>query len=291
MVESNDIPVDPGPKSHRVDPEQLTVAGVYDYFLGGFTNTASERRFGDRILAAFPLVRAVARANRAFLHRAVRHLMRLGVRQFVDIGAGLPTVDSTHTVADGFASGAAKVVYVDNDPVTVAHARRALDNADPARHAVVHADLRAPDPLWRKVADTGLVDLSEPVGLLIIAVLHLRQPGDDGDDVAAGVLARYRELLPTGSYLAISHATTENVPAEVRSSLSGTGQLYGTHTRTVLGRSHREISEFFGDFELVAPGVTWAPLWHPEEHTDSAPDATFATPGASAVIVGVGRKA
>lgn len=268
-----------------------SVARVYDYYLGGTANGPIDREFGDRILAKFPLVRPIAKANRIFLQRAVRHLMRLGVRQFVDIGSGVPTMGGTHAVADEFAAGAARVVHVDNELATVDHARILIERGgDPARHGAVHADLRDPDLLWQRVERTGLVDLTAPVGLLLIAVLHLQQRDGDGVDIGPRVVARYRELLAPGSYLAISHATKEGVPDDVKAVLAGLGRMYGSHGSPTVWRTARDIADLFGDFELVDPGVTWTPSWHPEESGDGAPTVAFKTPNESIVLAGVARK-
>jgi hypothetical protein len=267
------------------------VAGVYDYYLGGNANSASDRQFGNTVMATFPLVRLIALANRIFLHRAVRHLMRLGIRQFVDVGSGMPTMGNTHAIAEEFDSGAATVVYVDNDPGTVAHSRFLIgQTGDPARHAVIHADLRDPDRLWQRVADTGLIQLTEPVALLFIAVLHIRQLDGAGRDVAPRSLARYRELLSHGSYLALSHATKEHVPDHIGAKLSDLGPMYAARISQVRWRSRDDIAQFFGDFELLPPGITWTPLWHPEESAPGSPVVTFTSPGESAVLAGIGRK-
>jgi hypothetical protein len=161
---------------------------------------------------------------------------------------------------------------------------------DPTRHAVIRADLRDPDGLWRRVGDTGLIQLTEPVGLLIIAVLHIQQLDRAGRDVAPQSLARYRELLARGSYLALSHATKEHVPDHIGAKLSGLGPMYAARISQVLWRSRDDIAQFFGDFELLPPGITWTPLWHPEESAPSSPVVTFTTPDESAVLAGIGRK-
>jgi len=236
-------------------------------------------------------VRSIVLANRVFLHRAVRFLVRLGVRQFVDIGAGLPTMDSTHAVADAVAPGAATVVYVDNDPEVVAHSRAVFAaGGESGRHAAIHGDLRDPDRLWRAIGATGLIDAAEPVGLLIIAVLHLRQPDAGGVDIGPRAVARFRELLPNGSYLAVSHATKDGVPEHVRAGLAGTSQAYRAQRSPATWRTRAEIAGLFGDFELVEPGLTWTPSWHPEETGPGAPEVTFGTPEESAVLAGLGHK-
>jgi hypothetical protein len=229
-------------------------------------------------------------ANRLFLHRVVRHLVGLGIRQFVDIGAGFPTMGSTHQVADETTQDS-RVVYVDHEPVAVAHTQLLLDEyGDPRRHAVCHADLREPDHLWARVADTGVVDLDQPVAVLMIAVLHVRQPGRDGTDTGADAVRRYRQLMPSGSYLALSHVTDTGVPDALAGRLAGLQRLYDDHSRPLIWRNQAEIRALFGDFTLVEPGMAWTPTWH-TEHTDpDAPVPYFAAPNESAVRVGVGRK-
>ncbi|MFC0069124.1 SAM-dependent methyltransferase [Umezawaea endophytica] len=273
-----------------VDLERPSVARVYDYFLGGSTNWAVDREFGDRVLAEFPLARDMAVANRLFLHRLVRHLVvSRGVRQFVDIGSGVPTMGHAHQVADEVAPGAARVVYVDHDPVAVAHSRLLLeDHGDPERHAAVQADLRDPDDLWRRVLATGVIDTGQPIALLLIAVLHVQQPDPVTDrDIGPAVVARYRDLLPVGSYLALSHVTDDGVPPDAHARLARLKQLYDAAGNPVVWRSRAEITALFGDFEVVDPGLVWTPLWHPENSSASARTVTFASPNGSAVLAGV----
>jgi S-adenosyl methyltransferase len=281
-----------GDEEGRLPPfdatERPSVARVYDYYLGGTAHRPIDRHFADEVLASFPLVRPVARANRIFLQRAVRHLMRLGVRQFVDVGSGVPTMGSTYAVADEVEPGAARVVHADNDPAAVGHAREILArHGDPHRHAVVEADLRDPDELWRRVGATGLLDPTTPVALLLIAVLHLRQLADDP---VSRLVSRYRELLPGGSYLAISHATKDGLSDRVMARVSGVGRLYGRHGSPAVWRTRRDIAGLFGDFELVEPGLTWTPLWHPEEAGRDEPAVTFESPDESIVLAGLARK-
>ena len=274
-----------------VDLEHPSVARVYDYYLEGTANWAIDREFGDKILEMFPLVRPIAKANRVFLHRAIRHLVRLGIRQFIDIGSGIPTMGSTHTVADEVAPGAVKVVYVDNEPVAVAHSQVLIEeHGDPDRHAVIHADLRDPDGLWQRAADSGKIDITRPIGLLMVAVLHVQQRDTAGTDLGPTVVARYRDLLPHGSYLVISHATDDGVPEELKNNLAKLKKMYDAHSSSVKWRTRAEVADLFGDFDLVEPGVTWTPLWHPDETGPSSPDSIFDTPNQSVVLAGVGRK-
>lgn len=274
-----------------VDLEHPSVARVYDYYLGGTANWAIDREFGKKVLSRFPLLRPIAKANRLFLHRAVRYLVRQGVRQFVDIGSGVPTMGPTHEVADELAADS-RVVYIDNEPVAVAHSEMLLEqHGDPKRHAAINADLRHPDELWRRVRDTGVIDLDQPVALLLIAVLHVYQEGQHGEDLGARSLARFRELLPSGSYLAISHITTQDVPPALQDNLADLKRMYDTSSSSnAIWRSHDEIRELFGDFEIMAPGLTWTPDWHPEETSSIAPVISFNSPNESVILAGVGRK-
>jgi hypothetical protein len=274
-----------------VNLDRPSVARIYDYILGGNANWAIDREFGDKVKETFPLVVSAAKANRQFLFRAVRHLMRLGVRQFIDLGAGLPTMDHTHAVADSVEQGTARVVYVDNEPVAVAHSQILLEQqGDPKRHTAINGDLRAPAHLWERVLDTGLIDLNEPIGLLLIAVLHVQQLDEQGRDMGADVVARYRELLPSGSYLAISHATDEGAPPAMSASIAAIKAMYDSSSSPVIWRTRDEVAALFGDFELLAPGVTWTPSWHPEESMSRASDPVFDQPSESIAYAAVGRK-
>lgn len=281
-----------------VDINRPSVARVYDYFLDGTANWAIDREFGDRVLARFPLLKQIAVANRLFLNRVVRHLTRIGVRQFLDVGAGVPTRGNTHEVADEAAQSAgrdpdARVVYVDNEPIAVAHAEVLLnDVGDMNRHAVIHADLRDPDGLWRQALDTGVLNQDEPIALLLIAVLHVHQPGKDGvTDIGPESVARLRELLPRGSYLAISHISDEGVPLELADRLVELKRMYDASSSSkLIWRTRAEIAALFDGFDLLEPGLTWTPEWHPEETGPSAMPIVFETPSHAIIRSGVGRK-
>jgi hypothetical protein len=286
----SDTEQDPFPPQ-EADLERPSVARVYDWYLGGTANWAIDREFGKKVLSAFPLLRPIAIANRLFLHRVVRHLVSQGVRQFLDIGSGVPTMGNTHSVADEVAPDS-KVVYVDNEPVAVAHSEVLLEqHGDPARHAAINADFRNPDRLWQQAIDTGVLDPDEPIAVLLIAVLHVQQPGPDGTDVSASCLARYRELLPSGSYLAISHITDEGVPEDYGKSLRELKRMYDTSSSSnAILRSRQEIRDLFGDFDLVQPGMCWTPQWHPDENSPNSPVIEFDEPNESMIWAGVGRK-
>jgi hypothetical protein len=275
----------------RVDLDRPSLARIYDCLLGGSANWAIDRDFVRRAVQRFPLLRDAAVANRVFVNRVVRYLARLGVRQFLDIGAGIPTVANTHQVADGIA-GDCRVVYAHNDPVAVAHAEVLLDKeGDPDRHAIINADLRRPDELWREAADTGVIDPDAPVAVLLVGILHVHQPGPHGEDVGAESVARFRELMAGGSYLAISHATNEGIPADLVPRIMDLRHLYRELCDgDLFWRTRGEIDALLGDFEPVRPGTVWAPEWHPEETYPATHHVTFASPNQSALWTGVGHK-
>jgi hypothetical protein len=272
-----------------IDLDHPTAARVYDWLLGGTANWAIDREFGAKVVKRFPLLRDISLANRLFLHRAVRHLAGLGVRQFIDIGAGIPTMGNTHQVADEVAPDS-KVVYLDNEPVAVAHSKILLETeGDPARHAAIQADLREPDQLWDEVVRAGVIDFDQPVALLLVAVLHFQQLRR-GVDVGPQSVARLRELLPSGSYLVLSHTTDEGVPAPLYQNLVDLDEMYQSSANPVHWRSQDDIRALFGDFELLEPGITWTTLWHPEDSSPNSPKIEFDTPEESVIRVGVARK-
>lgn len=260
-------------------------ARVHDVLLGGGYGWEHDLLFGERALDAFPLLREIVRANRLAAHRIVRHLVRRGVRQFVDLGTGLPTMGQAHEVAELTAPGETSVVYVDHEPVAVVHTRAQLGKTgDPRRHAAIRADLHEPDRLWDEVATTGVIDLDRPVGLLLTAVLHL-------EPLRAGAtVARYRELLSPRSYLAISHFTDDGVPDHVRLGLSRFRAMSRDVGNPMVWRSRAETAELFAGFDFIEPGLTWTTRWHPEESAPLAPTAGLRSPDESAALVGVARK-
>lgn len=280
------------------DLNRPSVARVYDYYLGGTANWAIDREFGDQVLGRFPLLRDIAISNRLFLNRAVRHLTKLGIRQFLDIGAGVPTAGNTHQVADELAlhegrEPDARVVYVDNEPIAVAHAEQLLNKeGDALRHEVIHADLRNPEALWRDALATDVLDPNEPIALLLIAVLHVAQPDEKtGVEVGPEAVARLREFLPSGSYLALSHITDDGVPDEVQGKLVELKEMYDQGSSSnVIWRSRPDVQALLGDFEVVEPGWTWTPRWHPEETGPTAKQIDFKTPAHAVIWAGVGRK-
>ncbi|RSM64807.1 methyltransferase [Kibdelosporangium aridum] len=286
-------PVVPDPRlpattSARVDLQHPSVARVYDFLLGGSAHWAMDRSFANQVLDQFPEFRDIARANRMLVHRVVRHLVKRGVRQFVDIGCGVFSSGNTHQIANAVAPGT-KVVYVDNDSVTVAHAEILLDQeGDPDRHVVVNADLRRPDELWNQVWSTYVLRQNEPVAVLMFSALHSLPPQHGDQDPAARLMAHYRDLIPPGSYLGMSHITSEGVPADLISKLITLQHLCDDwQIGEAYCRSHRAVNALLGDFDLIRPGMVWAPQWHPEE---SVSNVDFPEPSHSVLWAGVGRK-
>ncbi|MGW7531155.1 SAM-dependent methyltransferase [Amycolatopsis sp. NPDC054798] len=278
-----------------IDLSRPSVARIYDYYLGGDANWEIDRQFAEPILRQYPILRPITHANRMFLHRVVRHLVRLGIRQFVDLGSGVPTMGHAHEIAEQVAPNEVKVAYVDYEPVAVAHSNGLLrDTGDPRRHVAIHADMRDPQRLWSRIADTGVIDLAQPVALMLIAVLHVRQPpvsdSDSTDDLGASFVADYRDLLVPGSYLALSHATDDGVPPRQAAMMADLKHLYDTLSSPVIWRGRREFTELFGDFTLLEPGVTWTPEWHPEEASDEDQTLRLASPNESVAFAGVARK-
>lgn len=254
-----------------MDITQPSPARVYDYHLGGAHNFEVDRRAAEQIAAIMPELPLIMRANRAFLFRAVRLLAEAGVRQFLDLGSGIPTVGNVHEVAQKISTDA-RVAYVDIDPVAVAHSRALLtDN----RHvAAVHADLRDVPGVLAHPEVTGLLDFTEPVAVLMIAVLHFVPDRDD----PAGIVAGYRDAIVPGSYLAISHAAAN----EDDVATSGADEATAEYSRTVAEatlRSRAQVAALFAGFDLLDPGVVYVDRWRPDHAEQHLPQ-----------LVGVGRR-
>lgn len=259
-----------------------TAARMYDYYLGGRHNFEGDRAAADRVIASMPLVPVMARANRAFLARAVRYLVGEGVRQFLDIGSGIPTEGNVHEIAQRAAPDA-RVVYVDIDPVAVMQGRDLLDGNE--RAAATLGDITRPRELLDLLDDGPLhdvLDLDQPTALILAAVLHFVP----SDAEAFGAVAQFRDRLVPSSWLVISHAATEGFGAE---QVKVVQDVYRTQTATPGGlRTAEQVAAFFGDdFELVHPGLTWVPQWRPEP---GDPQHFVHRPERSGVLGGVGRK-
>jgi hypothetical protein len=207
-------------------------------------------------------MRAIALENRRFLRRAVRFCAEAGIRQFIDVGAGLPTQDNVHQVAQRAAAGS-RVVYADNDRVVVSHGLALL--ADSERTTVIHADLRRPEEILAHPELRTLIDLDQPVAVLLVAILHFIPDADD----PAGIVARFRDAMAPGSYLVISHAEISAAHAAGTEPISEQGRMLDQMYRGSTGpaRTRAEIGAFFGDFDLVEPGLTEVWNWRPDSET------------------------
>ncbi|MCR3746773.1 SAM-dependent methyltransferase [Lentzea californiensis] len=260
-----------------IDLERPSVARVYDYWLGGAHNFAADRVVAQKTLETMPELRGVVLNHRAFLRRAVRYLLGRGVRQFLDLGSGIPTVGNVHEIAQAADPGA-RVVYVDVDPVAVAHSRSLLGGNDHV--SVLQADVRD----WAGVLASDEVDkqldFDEPVAVLMIALLHFVPDEED----PWGIIGGYRDRLSPGSFLALSHPGYES-DEETEASRQAR-KIYDRDVVRTTFRDPTEISRFFGGFSLVEPGVVRVPAWHPESPAD-VEVAGRSFPGFAAI----GRKA
>ncbi|WP_327087114.1 SAM-dependent methyltransferase [Nonomuraea sp. NBC_01738] len=253
------------------DPNTPNAARLYDYFLGGKDHFPADRLAAEDLLRVAPEVRRAARANRAFLGRAVRHLRDLGIEQFLDIGTGLPAQGAVHELAGPLA----RVTYVDNDPVVLVHARAML--ARSFRTTVVAGDVRQPHEILKN-RDLG-IDFDRPVAILLVAVLHFVAEADDPERIVAAL----RDIMAPGSHLVISHAAAEARAAAVARGV----EIYDRSHTPITPRSRKAIEALFAGFDLVDPGLVWLPEWRPEQadHIDFPRD-----PGSSLQFGGIGRK-
>jgi S-adenosyl methyltransferase len=257
-----------------IDMDRPSPARIYDYWLGGAHNFAADRRVAEQVVAAFPGIIPVAWANRAFLRRAVEFLVDAGVRQFLDVGSGVPTVGHVHDIAQARAPDS-RVVFVDIDPVAVEHSRLML--AGNALTGVVHEDVRRPEQILQAPQVQRLFDLAQPVAVLVISLLHFLPDADDPADIVSRLTA---PLVP-GSYLVVSHGTADGPPEATAGR-----EIYRRSGIDMTLRNRERIEMMFAGHELVEPGLVWLPLWRPE-----SPDDVFRDrPESSAMYAGVARK-
>jgi hypothetical protein len=263
-----------------VDTTRPSIARVYDYMLGGKDNFAVDRHAGEMALKITPDGPEAARASRAFLRRVVRHLVaEAGICQFLDLGSGLPTQGNVHEIAhenDPFA----RVVYVDNDPMVLAHSRALL--AEGNTTTVVQADLRQPESILNHPEVQKNIDFSEPVGLLLLAILHHINDNED----PGGIAAHLRDAIPSGSYIAISHFHNpgDKHPDAAQKALA-VEKVFNETLGTGRWRTHDEILSYFGDFELLEPGLVPISEWRADAGEDFGQSDTYHT-----FIGGVARK-
>ena len=253
-------------------------ARIYDYLLGGKDNFTADREVAEADLRANPASRVGPRQNRAFLCRAVRYLAaEAGIRQFLDVGTGIPTSPNTHEVAQGVAPGC-RIVYVDNDPIVLAHARARLASSPEGRTQYIDADLREPQRILDSPQLRQTLDLGQPVGLLLFATMHLVP--DELDPY--GIVARLVGPLVPGSYLALSQITPDFAPE----AWERTKEIAGRGGVTMRPRSRTDIARYFTGLEVVEPGLQVVHRWRPDpdENPDEIPDAQVSMYG------GVARK-
>jgi len=240
-------------------------ARVYDYWLGGKDNFAADREAAERALEAYPNMVFAVRANRAFLSRAVRYLVTAGIRQFLDIGTGIPTASNTHQVAQEAAPDC-RIVYVDNDPIVLSHARVLLTSTKEGACAYVDEDLRDPDSILAAAAET--LDFTQPVAVLLLSVLHLVPDDAEASQVVTRLLA---ECVP-GSYLTISHPASD-IDSEQTAEV--TRRLNQAQVSPAKMRDKQSIAALFTDFELVPPGVVPVPKWRPRSALEASSPAAL----------------
>jgi hypothetical protein len=263
-------------KPTGIDTSVAHSARVYNYLLGGKDNFAADREAGDQMMAALPNVVSASRMNRAFLARAVRFLVTdCGIRQFLDIGTGIPSASNTHEVAQAIAPET-RIVYVDNDPIVLTHARALLASTPEGAVAYLDADLRRPDDILRAAART--LDLDQPVAVMMLMVLHMIPDADEPGQI----IGRLLDAVPAGSYLAVSHPPSDILPEGVAEVQRRLNERLGPGA-SMTARSQAEIAQFFDGLQIVEPGLVQVHQWRPGG--DLHPEAP------ASIWCGVGRKA
>lgn len=258
-----------------IDVDRPNVARVYDYLLGGACNFERDRQMADQLIAAAPELEVAARHNRAFLRRAVRFCIDQGIRQFLDLGSGIPTVGNVHEIAQRHAPDA-RVVYVDNEPIAVAHSQLLLK--DNATADVVLADLLEPRAVLNSPAAQRLLNFDEPIAVLLLGVLHFI-PDSAGPHDA---IAHYVHTMAPGSYLVLTHAATGSLRGP---KAEASKRLYDSTNLPGRARTPEQLAKLMSGTDLVHPGITWAAQWHPDPT-----DPPHAGPGHTIIRAAVGRK-
>ncbi|MFD8255466.1 SAM-dependent methyltransferase [Streptomyces werraensis] len=260
-----------------IDITVPSVSRMYDYYLGGSHNFEVDREAARKAMEFMPGLPKVMQANRAFMRRAVRFAVAEGVTQFLDIGSGIPTFGNVHEVARA-ADPEARVLYVDHDPVAVAHSKVVLEGND--RADILAADLRKPQDILGSDEAGRLIDLNRPVALLLVAILHFVEEADD----PYGAVAELRDALAPGSMLVLTHATYEGIPLPPERA-EGAVDVYRDMRNPLIMRTRDEIARFFEGYDMVEPGLVPMPRWRP----DTAPEDE--DPYAFSGLAGVGRTA
>jgi S-adenosyl methyltransferase len=254
-------------ESPKIDSSVAHIARVYDYWLGGKDNFAVDREVGDKVLDIHPETALSVRANRAFLARSVRYLAeREGIRQFLDVGTGLPSANNTHEVAQAVAPES-RVVYVDNDPIVLAHARALLTSSPEGETGYLEADIKDPDGILAGAAE--LIDFARPVAVMLVAVLHLLRD----DEAPKAVVDRFMAAVPPGSFLVISHLASD----VQRDTMAEMGRrLNESMTQQFTMRSRLQVTGFFDGLVLVEPGVVLTHEWRKDPGGASSPGVLWA---------------
>ncbi|WP_370946388.1 SAM-dependent methyltransferase [Amycolatopsis sp. cg5] len=245
-----------------VDTTKPSAARVYDWYLGGTQNWAVDREFGRRVEQLWPLIKPISRQNRAFMGRVVRAALDAGIRQFVDLGSGVPTVGNVHEiVGDRLPGGGAKVVYVDYEPVAVAHSTLILEQDEATEWAgIAQQDIRKPHEVFRDPTVSRLIDWDEPVCVLMITVMHFVGPDDDPE----GLIAQYRSKLAPGSWIGLTHAACkDSAPPDRAAEVHRFIDAYKDTSNPAWMRTDEEILPWFGGWPLLEPGMTSLPDWRP----------------------------
>lgn len=261
-----------------LDPSRPSASRVYDYLLGGYHNFPADRAAAEQIRTVLPSAGYSARSNRAFLRRALTHLVGQGIDQILDLGSGIPTLGNVHEIAQQL-NPAARVVYVDIDPVAVQHSQAILQEQPGglARTTVIQADLRSPEQILEHPETRRLIDFGRPVAVMLIAVLHLVP--DDSE--AAQILAALRAAAAPGSFVAISHPTNDWLSSAAS---AGVEAVTGGLVMPGFFRSRAQIAPWFEGLELLPPGLVAAPTWRPEDPGGAE------QPEQSLMLAGVGRR-
>jgi len=264
-----------------LDLSKASSARVYDYYLGGVHNFPVDRELARKVLRLHPAAASNAKANRAFLNRTVRFLLAQGVRQFVDLGAGIPTAGNVHeTVARE--DPASRVLYVDRDPIAVTHSQLILGRNPNAK--VLRADLRRPKGILESAPFHDLIDLSQPVAVLMVAVLHFVSEADHPEQV----IGEFHDVVAPGSHLVISHSLSDALPAGAEQAKA----LFKTSaTDQVTTRSRTRILELLSGWDLVEPGLVPVPDWRPDPRPVWAADEAESEATKSFVVGAVARRA
>ncbi|MGH8931873.1 MAG: SAM-dependent methyltransferase [Egibacteraceae bacterium] len=259
-----------------IDVRTPHAARVYDYALGGKDNFASDRGLVDKLRGLIPAAPLVARENRAFLSRAVHYLAaEAGIRQFLDVGSGLPTQGNVHEIAQKVAPDT-RIVYVDYDPVVLVHGRALLSGAENA--TIIQGDVRQPGAILEHPAVAKLIDFDEPLALLFVGLFHLVADDDD----PAGLVAHFREVLAPGSHLALCHITGDYQSSEA---VAQWVNVFGSMAEPMVPRPFDQVKALFEGFDLVDPGLVKASEWRPH-----LPGAVGPAPKSRWLLAGVGRK-